>query len=197
MDQLALFADLPCGPMPDGASDEWYTPAWLVAWLPAIAFDPCSALGSAVKPTTWLDVREGHDGLAIQWPIGPQLDGSRIAFTNPPYSDCARWVTKCRQEADRTGATIVALVPCYAGDQYWHRNVWGVARWVGTIAGRVRFDTPNGQAKDSASFTSALICWGSEVNAARALHAIRANRAAIGETRGLFVVAADRQVGEQ
>lgn len=190
--QQPLFDNLPMGDMPDGASDEWYTPAWLVAWLPAIAFDPCWALGSAVKPTTWLDIREGHDGLAMDWPIGPELDGDRIAFVNPPYSDCASWVTKCRTEHERTGATIVALVPCYAGDRYWHRNVWGVAKWVGAIAGRVRFDTPNGRAKDSASFTSALVCWGSQESADRALLAIGKNRLNCRQGfAGLFVVRAD------
>jgi hypothetical protein len=82
-------------------------------------------------------------------------------------------------------------VPCYAGDKYWHRNVWGVASWVGTIAGRVRFDTPNGRAKDSASFTSALVCWGTCEAAGRALLAIEANRQALPiPSAGLFVVPA-------
>jgi len=193
MSQMALFDSQPTGAMPDGASDEWYTPAWLAAWLPSVGFDPCRAAGSAVQAVTWLDVRDGADGLADAWPIGPELDGSKIAFVNPPYSNCAAWVAKCRQEHDRTGATIVALVPCYAGDKYWHRNVWGVARWIGVIAGRVRFDTNNGRAKDAASFTSCLICWGTADNAGAALQAIRANRARANDPPGLFVVDAWRQ----
>ena len=161
---LSLFAD---GELPavqqgggDATSSEWYTPRWLLAWLPAVVLDPCWAPGSSVQALHHVDVREGRDGLALDWAslVEPGADG--IVFCNPPYNDCATWVDKCAAEACYLQHTLVALVPAYAGDRYWHRSVWRQAAFVAFIAGRIRFETGGGvPAKDAASFCSAVVVW--------------------------------------
>lgn len=185
-----LFPEFARVQQPDGTSDEWYTPRWLLDWLPPVSFDPCWSPESSVRPALGWDVRTGRDGLAEPWP-----EHGGLAFVNPPYSDCASWVAKCQREAARLelDGAVVALVPGYAGDQYWHRHVWGHARWVGFIAGRIRFDTVGGQrARDAASFTSALVCWGDAQTADTVLRTVRERAARSG--RGLWIVDAHRQM---
>lgn len=176
----------------DAASDEWFTPRWFLAWLPPIRLDPCASPHSNVAAANVLDVRAGHDGLTQAWSVPESGDG--IVFVNPPYSDCARWVEKCAAIAATAAIPIVALVPGYAGDQYWHRAVWGKAQWVGFIAGRIRFDTANGPGKDSASFTSAMVCWGDREAADRVLSHVLAERKRLMEPRGLWVVNAQNSM---
>ena len=193
MSQAALFAEYERGEAGtlDATSDEWFTPKWILDILPPIRFDPCYSPSSNVAPDFWLDTRRGHDGLTQAWGGAADLwkpDG--IAFCNPPYSDCASWVAKCQQESLALPRPVVALVPCYAGDKYWHRHVWGKAAWVAIIEGRVRFDTPLGPAKDSASFTSALVCWAqpeAAIQVAREISRLRCERQVY---RGLWTVPA-------
>jgi hypothetical protein len=164
---LSLFPDGACGVVVgaatgggDATSSEWYTPRWLLAWLPAVVLDPCWAPGSSVQALHQVDCRDGRDGLALSWAdlVEPGADG--VVFCNPPYNACATWVDKCAAEARYLQHTLVALVPAYAGDRYWHRSVWRQAAFVGFIAGRIRFETGNGTpAKDAASFCSAVVVW--------------------------------------
>ena len=143
----------------DASSSEWYTPRWLLDWLPPVALDPCWAPGSSVQAGHVVDVRAGRDGLALEW--AQLAEGhAGVVFCTPPYNACAAWVAKCSEEARYLQHTLVALVPAYAGDQYWHRHVWRSAAFVGFIAGRIRFETGAGvPAKDAASFSSALVVW--------------------------------------
>lgn len=131
----------PNGAPSDADSDSWYTPPWLLAWLPPIALDPCYAEGSAVKAAATLDLRRGDDGLTQAWePVG-----NGIVWVNPPFSNCGEWLAKCRQESKRLGNVVVALVPALAGDGPWHANVWGEAQLVGFLAGRVGFFDGSGR----------------------------------------------------
>jgi hypothetical protein len=121
--------------------DDWYTPLWLLAWLPPIALDPCHAAGCAVQAAATLDLRRGDDGLAQAW----QPAGNGIVYANPPFSNCGQWLVKCRQEARRLPNVVVALVPAFAGDGPWHAHVWGEAQLVGFVAGRVGFFDGSGK----------------------------------------------------
>lgn len=162
----------------DATSNEWYTPRWLLDWLPEVLLDPCWAPGSSVGARHTVDVRDGRDGLQLHWAdlVDPQAQG--VVWCNPPYGDCANWVRKCRNEARYLRQPVVALVPAYAGDQYWHREVWRQACFVGFVAGRIRFDLAGGvPAKDSASFTSALVIWASQPEAAQRVLVSMAYRA--------------------
>ena len=183
---MALFPNLDLGDVRQtAASDEWFTPRRILDWLPSITLDPCWSPHSHVRPTMAIDCRDGRDGLLERWDLFMAHDG--CVFVNPPYSDCAAWVEKCAREARVAVLPIVALVPAYAGDQYWHRAVWGRASWVAFLRGRVRFDTRHGRAASAASFTSALICWRDD---GRVLQRLR-NKAG----DDVFVVRADKQAG--
>ena len=163
---------------PTGASDEWFTPQWLLDWLPPIALDPCWSPQSSVVAAAALDVRKGVDGLRVPWGVVlPPLDfppGLAIVFVNPPYSDCAAWVAKCAEEARREHFPIVALIPAKPGEVYWHEHVWGVAHAVGFLRGRVPFDTVAGRGKDAGTFGSALVVWGSSLRAGQTVATIAA-----------------------
>ena len=159
--QPSLFAGLDLGPIavPDAASNEWYTPRWVLDLLPSVALDPCYCAQSNVAALKAIDVRLGEDGLAADW--GPRIDPrGMVVFCNPPYSNCSAWVEKCATEAELLSVPVVALVPAYSGDAYWHRAVWRRARFVGYFSSRLKFDVgPGVPAPSCASFTSCLVVW--------------------------------------
>ena len=171
--QPSLFAGDDLGPLvvPDASSNEWYTPRWVLDLLPSIALDPCWCVQSNVSARNVLDCRDGVDGLLSDWTIAAgraPVDGS-VVFCNPPYSACSAWVEKCAAEAERLPVPVVALVPAYSGDAYWHRAVWRRAAFVGYFAGRLKFDVGPGVAAPScASFTSCLVVWSRNWAQARA-----------------------------
>ena len=164
MMQPSLFAGDDMGPLvvPDASSNEWYTPRWVLDLLPSIALDPCWCVQSNVSARNVLDCRDGVDGLLSDWTIAAgraPVDGS-VVFCNPPYSACSVWVEKCAAEAERLPVPVVALVPAYSGDAYWHRAVWRRAAFVGYFVGRLKFDIgPGVPAPWCASFTSCLVVW--------------------------------------
>ena len=181
--QITLNMAIEAGPPKDASSDEWFTPRYIVDWLPPIALDPCANRRSHVNAEQNAYFEDGQDGLAVDWQEIVYSVG--VIFCNPPYSNCSAWVEKCATEAARGSWPVVALVPAYAGDAYWHRAVWGKASWVAFHRGRVRFDTGHGPAKDAASFTSALVCWGDadlsvwahvKARAGNRLHGVRADK---------------------
>lgn len=144
-------------PEPTAEDDDFYTPKWLLAWLPPVGLDPCWAPKSNVHGCRIVfDLRKGMDGLAQPWLL--QDPKQEIVWCNPPYSDCARWVARCREQSGRN--TVVALIPAKPGENYWHDHVWGAGCEVGFLRGRVRFDTVNGPAKDCSTFGLALVVWG-------------------------------------
>jgi len=140
---LPGLAPIETGEDCDAAGDSWFTPPWLLAWLPPIALDPCWSAASHVKAAATIDIRRGEDGLTMPW--GPVGDG--IVFANPPFSNCAAWLQRCRQEAKRLDRVVVALVPAIPGDGPWHAEVWPFARAVGFIRGRVAFVDPQGNSE--------------------------------------------------
>ena len=164
----------PAADRPDAASDEWYTPKWLLAWLPAIWFDPCWCASSNVDTLSGLDVRNGSDGLAEDW--ASLFDRPGIVWVNPPYSDCAAWVARCAEQARLLDRVVVALIPAKPGEVYWHTHIWGQAA-VGFLRGRVAFDTIAGPGTESGLVGSALIVWGADEKADQVvLHIARAAR---------------------
>ena len=165
---MMLFPpDLPPVPADGAAGDEWYTPKFILDWLPAIALDPCHSAASLVKAAATIDLRRGEDGLADPWE--PHYQG--IVFANPPFSNTAAWLRKCRVEAKRLRRVVVALVPAIPGDGPWHAEVWPHAYAVGYIAGRVDFVNPEGRVAEKGR-GHALIVYGPEMDAQCAVYAI-------------------------
>lgn len=128
----------------DASGDDWYTPPWLLAWIGHIALDPCWSAASAVQAAVTIDLRRGEDGLTTPWE--PML-GDGVIFVNPPFSDTAAWLKRCRQESARLRSVVVVLVPAMAGETAWASQVWGHAAWVGFFRGRLSFFSPDGRSE--------------------------------------------------
>ncbi len=126
----------------DGAAgDEWYTPKWMLDWMPPIQLDPCHSKASLVQAEQTYDVRNGDDGLTASWNVG----GTRVVWCNPPFSCTSDWLYKCRVESAANRICIVTLVPAVPGELSWHEHVWPHAYLVGFIRGRVVFVNPQGR----------------------------------------------------
>lgn len=99
-------------------SDNRFTSPDLIGAVQAsfgeIDFDPCWHKASAVHPKSYLDVREGHDGLRDDW-SGP------LAFVNPPWSNQKKWVERAYDQwLKRNVKTVVCLVPSQTGTDLFH-----------------------------------------------------------------------------
>ena len=153
-------ADRPTADRPTAESNEFFTPQWLLDWLPPIALDPCHCEFSNVQAAHGFDIRRGDDGLRADWARWTHKLVESIVWVNPPYSDCAAWMAKCAAESLRCQIPIVALIPAKPGEVYWHESIWGVAASVGFLRGRVPFDTVAGRGKEAGTFGSALVVYG-------------------------------------
>lgn len=161
----------PALPQPTADEDDFFTPKWLLDWLPPIGLDPCWHPRSNVRSERTFDLRQGESGLAISWYCNCHRklpESGRIVWVNCPYNDCARWVARCHEQSLVCGHAVVALIPAKPGEHYWHEHIWGEARWVGFLRGRMRFDTVNGPAPDCATFGSALVIWGNDADESQA-----------------------------
>lgn len=150
---------------PDGSSDEFYTPKWILDTLPRIDLDPCSPPHRPVPAARHFVLPV--DGLSEPW-------GGTV-FCNPPYSrgSLPDWMRKCCRSAV-DGCEVIALVPARPGSEYWHAWIWPVAS-VGFLRGRVTFDDAHGRTDTAGTFDSALVVWGS-----RALAHMRESTRALG-----------------
>jgi len=104
----------------------------------AFTLDPCplDESGTAGAPL-W-----GKDGTRLSW------RGERV-FCNPPYSDIAPWVAKCRE-----AEVAVYLLPARTDTAWWHEHAIN-ADEIRFIRGRLRF----GAAKTSALFPSVVLVY--------------------------------------
>ena len=91
---------------------------------------------------------EEQDGLAQSW-------GGHTVWCNPPY--CRKtglWVKKAYEEHQRTGCTVVMLLPSRTDVKWFHDYILGKAE-IRFIKGRLKF----GGSKNSAPFPSIVaIC---------------------------------------
>ena len=86
---------------------------------------------------------EEQDGLAQSW-------GGHTVWCNPPY--CRKtglWVKKAYEEHQRTGCTVVMLLPSRTDVRWFHDYILGKAE-IRFIKGRLKF----GGNKNSAPFPS-------------------------------------------
>jgi hypothetical protein len=102
-------------------SDDRFTSQELVDAFEAsfgkIDCDPCWHKSSKVRPSKYLDVREGHNGLRDEW-SGP------VAFVNPPWSAQDAWLRHAHK-VWLTGKvkTILCLVPAAVNAPFFHRTL--------------------------------------------------------------------------
>lgn len=131
-------------------SNEWDTPKDFYEKLNEefnFNLDPCSTHENAKceKHYTILE-----DGLKQDW-------GGHTVFMNPPYGrDISKWVQKAYEESKKPNTTVVCLIPSRTDTSYWHDYIFGKAKDIRFIRGRIKF----GNSKNSAPFPSAVIVFG-------------------------------------
>lgn len=91
---------------------------------------------------------EEQDGLTQSW-------GGHTVWCNPPY--CRKtglWVKKAYEEHQRTGCTVVMLLPSRTDVKWFHDYILGKAE-IRFIKGRLKF----GGSKNSAPFPSIVVIY--------------------------------------
>ena len=91
---------------------------------------------------------EEQDGLVQSW-------GGHTVWCNPPY--CRKtglWVKKAYEEHQRTGCTVVMLLPSRTDVRWFHDYILGKAE-IRFIKGRLKF----GENKNSAPFPSIVVIY--------------------------------------
>lgn len=128
-------------------TDLWSTPQDFFDELNAefhFTLDPCATRENA-KCARFFTVED--DGLKQDW------QGETV-FCNPPYGrEIGKWVKKCYEESKKPGTTVVMLIPARTDTSYFHDYIYGKAREIRFIRGRLKF----GDAKNSAPFPSAIV----------------------------------------
>ena len=91
---------------------------------------------------------EEQDGLAQSW-------GGHTVWCNPPYCyKTGLWVKKAYEEHQRTGCTVVMLLPSRTDVRWFHDYILGKAE-IRFIKGRLKF----GGNKNSAPFPSIVVIY--------------------------------------
>ena len=91
---------------------------------------------------------EEQDGLAQSW-------GGHTVWCNPPYGrKTGLWVKKAYEEHQRTGCTVVMLLPSRTDVRWFHDYILGKAE-IRFIKGRLKF----GGSKNSAPFPSIVVIY--------------------------------------
>ena len=137
------------GLMFSSKSNEWATPQDFYNKLNAefgFTLDPC-ATPTTAKCSSYYTVDD--DGLSKDW-------SGHTVFMNPPYGRKQKdWIEKAFQEGEKTGTTVVALVPARTDTKAWH-NYCMKATEIRFIKGRLKFG--QGASKtNSAPFPSAVV----------------------------------------
>ena len=91
---------------------------------------------------------EEQDGLAQSW------EGHTV-WCNPPFCrKTGAWVKKAYEEHQRTGCTVVMLLPSRTDVRWFHNYILGKAE-IRFIKGRLKF----GENKNSAPFPSIVVIY--------------------------------------
>lgn len=157
---------------PVGATNEWYTPAWLFEAL-GLTFDldPCSPPGGL----PWIPARKFYalpeaDGLVLGW--------RGLVWLNPPYGrETPRWLARMASFWAAGTTQGIALVFART-DTAWFGEAVTTATAILFLAERVQFVDASGQPplvqdkrtgkmrKGSPGAGSMLIAWGNDAAAA-------------------------------
>lgn len=126
---------------------EWETPQEFFDELNAefnFTLDPCATPDNA-KCKKYYTIKE--NGLKQNW------EGETV-FCNPPYGRAIKdWVKKCYEEAQKPNTTVVMLIPARTDTNYFHDYIYGKAKEIRFIRGRLKF----GNAKNAAPFPSMVV----------------------------------------
>ena len=128
-------------------SNEWATPIATFAALDAefrFNLDPCATMANYKCPDYFT---KEDDGLTKDW-------GGRRVFCNPPYGrEIGKWVKKCYEESQKPDTLVVMLIPARTDTAYFHDFIYGKAREIRFLRGRLHFN----ESKSAAPFPSMIV----------------------------------------
>lgn len=129
------------------ATNEWATPQEFFDELNEefnFTLDPCATPQNA-KCKKFYTIKE--DGLKQNW------QGETV-FCNPPYGRSIKdWVRKCYEESKKPNTIVVMLIPARTDTVYFHDYIYGLAKEIRFLRGRLKF----GGSKNSAPFPSMVV----------------------------------------
>lgn len=84
-------------------------------------------------------------------------------FCNPPYGrEIKHWVKKAYEESQQPyNEKVVILIPSRTDTIYWHEYIFGKAKEIDFLRGRLKFEV-NGKSGQPAPFPSAIITYTKE-----------------------------------
>lgn len=136
------------------ASDEWFTPRWIIDGLGSFDLDPCT---SDKRPwdISATNYTLADDGLSKVW-IG------RV-WVNPPFGKpLSQWISRLSKHGNGIG-----LMPLRSTDARWfHESIWNTSTAVFFILGRIKFCGADGRQSGSCPHASLLVAFGKENAAA-------------------------------
>ena len=119
-------------------SIEWSTPQEFFNELNEefhFNLDPCSTDKNA-KCKKHFTIKD--DGLSKDW-------GGQRVFCNPPYGkEISKWVRKCYYESRKPDTLVVMLIPARTDTSYFHDFIYGKAKEIRFIRGRLHFNDGKG-----------------------------------------------------
>ena len=128
-------------------SDEWETPHQTFSVLDAefhFNLDPCA---TDVNHKCADYYTKEDDGLSKDW-------GGRRVFCNPTYGrEIGKWVKKCYEESQKPDTLAVMLIPARTDTAYFHDFIYGKAREIRFVRGRLHFN----ESKSAAPFPSMIV----------------------------------------
>lgn len=128
-------------------TDEWATPTATFAALDAefrFNLDPCATDSNHLCPDYFT---KEDDGLTKDW-------GGHRVYVNPPFGhEIGKWIKKCSEEAKKPDTTVVALLPARTDTAYFHDYIYGKAREIRFIRGRLHYN----ESKGAAPFPSMIV----------------------------------------
>lgn len=127
------------------ATDDWATPQVFFDELNKefnFTLDPCASSSNAKCKKFFT---KEQDGLKQSWK-------NETVFCNPPYGrEIGSWVKKCYDE-NKSGATVVMLIPARTDTKYFHEYIYKQHE-VRFIKGRLKFN----DGKSPAPFPSMVV----------------------------------------
>lgn len=140
------MADLFNTPTTADTKDEWLTPPWIINSLGDFDLDPCAPI---VRP--WPMAKEHYtiedNGLMKPW-------RGRV-WLNPPYGrETFKWMARMAEH--RTG---IALIFARTDTMGFHREIFGKARGMLFLKGRIQFCHVDGTAGDRPNAASCLVAY--------------------------------------
>ena len=129
--------------------ENWTTPQWLFDQLNEEFEFTLDAAASDDNAKCQKYFTERENGLLRSW------EGETV-FCNPPYGrKLAELVKKAYEEGQKTGTTVVLLIPSRTDTRFFHDYILGKAE-IRFLKGRLKF----GDAKNSAPFPSLIAVYG-------------------------------------